>query len=266
MPTPASPRRWLDLLCVPLFRMPPLRHRWQRLGGHKARHARLPPPVLVVPGARHAEAAARAALHLHRLCDICPHRQAPLAAGPPFPALQPGGLRALSSSCGTAWLTLSSPSPCRHDAGPHQRPRAGDHHAVIPAGCAAWQPLPGFAAGLCMPGPDALILTIHDPFSCTFSFAVDITYSVVALGLLATVGALGTFGRDRVVFFRESAAGESLCVQARTRDLHALLLLLLLALVPAPATMQATHPAPALPAHLLPRPQSPGSLPRPGHF
>lgn len=31
--------------------------------------------------------------------------------------------------------------------------------------------------------------------------------SVVALGLLSTVGALGTFGRDRMVFFRESAAG-----------------------------------------------------------
>ena len=39
-------------------------------------------------------------------------------------------------------------------------------------------------------------------------FAVSITYSVVALGLLSTVGALNTFGRDRVVFYRESASGE----------------------------------------------------------
>jgi hypothetical protein len=38
-------------------------------------------------------------------------------------------------------------------------------------------------------------------------FAVSITYSVVALGLMSTVGALPTFGRDRVVFFRESASG-----------------------------------------------------------
>lgn len=38
-------------------------------------------------------------------------------------------------------------------------------------------------------------------------FAVSITYSVVALGLLSTVGALSTFGKDRVVFFRESASG-----------------------------------------------------------
>lgn len=49
--------------------------------------------------------------------------------------------------------------------------------------------------------------------------AVSITYSVVALGLMSTVGALPTFGRDRVVFFRESAAGERLvghCLPAPT--------------------------------------------------
>lgn len=38
-------------------------------------------------------------------------------------------------------------------------------------------------------------------------FAVSITYSVVALGLMSTVGALNTFGSDRVVFFREAASG-----------------------------------------------------------
>lgn len=38
-------------------------------------------------------------------------------------------------------------------------------------------------------------------------FAVSITYSVVALGLMSTVGALGTFGSHRVVFFREASAG-----------------------------------------------------------
>ncbi|PSC68046.1 ABC transporter G family member 28-like [Micractinium conductrix] len=38
-------------------------------------------------------------------------------------------------------------------------------------------------------------------------FAVSITYSVVALGLMSTVGALGTFSTDRTVFFREAASG-----------------------------------------------------------
>ncbi|KAL4449383.1 hypothetical protein ABPG77_007027 [Micractinium sp. CCAP 211/92] len=38
-------------------------------------------------------------------------------------------------------------------------------------------------------------------------FAVSITYSVVALGLMSTVGALGTFGSERVVFFREASSG-----------------------------------------------------------
>ncbi|KAL4448129.1 hypothetical protein ABPG75_005348 [Micractinium tetrahymenae] len=38
-------------------------------------------------------------------------------------------------------------------------------------------------------------------------FAVSITYSVVALGLMSTVGALGTFGSDRVIFFREASSG-----------------------------------------------------------
>lgn len=38
-------------------------------------------------------------------------------------------------------------------------------------------------------------------------FAVNITYSIIALGLLSTVGGLGTFSRGRLVFYRESAAG-----------------------------------------------------------
>ncbi|KAL4853041.1 ABC transporter G family member 28 [Chlorella vulgaris] len=38
-------------------------------------------------------------------------------------------------------------------------------------------------------------------------FAVGITYSVVALGLLSTVGALTTFSKDRVVFYREASSG-----------------------------------------------------------
>lgn len=46
------------------------------------------------------------------------------------------------------------------------------------------------------------------PPSLLSPLAVSITYSVVALGLMSTVGALPTFGRDRVVFFRESASGE----------------------------------------------------------
>lgn len=43
--------------------------------------------------------------------------------------------------------------------------------------------------------------------STIMHFAVDTTYSVVALGLLSTVGALNTFGRGRVVFYREVSAG-----------------------------------------------------------
>jgi hypothetical protein len=39
-------------------------------------------------------------------------------------------------------------------------------------------------------------------------FAADTMYAIVGLGLLSSVAGLKTFGRDRVVFFREAAAGD----------------------------------------------------------
>ncbi|GAB4817511.1 hypothetical protein N2152v2_004557 [Parachlorella kessleri] len=43
--------------------------------------------------------------------------------------------------------------------------------------------------------------------STIMHFAVSVTYSTIALGMISKVGALPTFGRDRVVFFREAASG-----------------------------------------------------------
>jgi hypothetical protein len=43
--------------------------------------------------------------------------------------------------------------------------------------------------------------------STIMHFSVSVTYSTIALGMISKVGALPTFGRDRVVFFREAAAG-----------------------------------------------------------
>ncbi len=47
--------------------------------------------------------------------------------------------------------------------------------------------------------------------STIMNYAVETTYSVVALGLMSTVGGLRTFNDDRLVFFRESAAGLNRC-------------------------------------------------------
>lgn len=51
-------------------------------------------------------------------------------------------------------------------------------------------------------------------------FAVSITYSVVALGLLSTVGALNTFSRDCLVYNREAASGKQAACIAGTQSAH----------------------------------------------
>lgn len=105
--------------------------------------------------------------------------------------------------------------------------------------------------------------------------SVSITYSVVALGLMSTVGALPTFGRDRVVFFRESASGEGGKRAAALRYHaagHPAPLLALLAVVRAGRTscfsnlMASQDILKSHPLRTRPRPQPPGPLPGPGHL